>query len=87
MTETGILWHKKTAYEKWAQLYILTLTSGADIQLFLGSKEWQKPGVRTGKEGERRYMKYVISDIYGMWDKYQSMLERIHFSAEVEVII
>jgi len=32
-------------------------------------------------------MKYVISDIHGMWDKYQSMLQRIGFSAEDELYI
>ena len=32
-------------------------------------------------------MKYVISDIHGMWDKYQSMLQLIKFSAEDELYI
>ena len=46
-----------------------------------------KTDVRTGKRGERRYMKYVISDIHGMWDKYQNMLKLIKFSAEDELYI
>lgn len=32
-------------------------------------------------------MKYVISDIHGMWDKYQNMLKLINFSAEDELYI
>lgn len=32
-------------------------------------------------------MKYVISDIHGMWDKYQNMLKLIKFSAEDELYI
>ena len=32
-------------------------------------------------------MKYVISDIHGMWDKYQNMLERINFGAEDELYV
>ena len=57
------------------------------MQLFLKKYEMIKNRCRTGKRGKRRYMKYVISDIHGMWDKYQNMLKLINFSAEDELYI
>lgn len=47
--------------------------------------------IKTDAEQEREekedIMKYVISDIHGMWDKYQNMLKLINFSAEDELYI
>ena len=39
------------------------------------------------REEKEDIMKYVISDIHGMWDKYQNMLKLINFSAEDELYI
>ena len=78
--------NKKTqAYEKEVWVYILTKTSQLLYHFYTGENDINQMQ-KSVKEGNDD-MKYVISDIHGRWDKYQSMLEKIAFSKNDKLYI
>lgn len=38
-------------------------------------------------EGEKDYMKYIISDIHGCYEEYKQLLDKIHFSDDDELYV